>query len=110
MYNAMNMPVDTKILSDHFSPDTFLLKITPLNPTYRMRENGMTSYIDPYRDDGYPLLVEELRDHGYNVIVSIGEVEENRIGSNCGQYVMRYLSSNDPIEGAYDFPITKMKT
>jgi len=98
------MPVDVESLSNHFSPDTFLIKITPLNPTYRMQENGMTSYIDPEREDGYPL-VDELKDHGYDVIVSIGEVEENRIGSNCGQYLQRHLSSGQKVKGAYEIPL-----
>jgi len=97
---AKDTPVDPSILLQHFSPDTFLLKITPLNPTYRMRENRMESYIDPNRGEGYSL-VNELRDLGYEVIVSIGEVEENKIGSNCGQYIQRYLSSRQELDGAY---------
>jgi len=43
-----------------------------------------------YERKDYPV-IDKLRSSGYEVILSIGEVEENRIGSNCGQYVMQYL-------------------
>ena len=46
-----------------------------------------------------------IRDLGYDVIVSIGELEENNIGSNCGQYILSHLNTNK-IESAYTYPIT----
>ena len=33
---------------------------------------------------------EALREAGYETILSIGEVRENRIGSNCGMYASRF--------------------
>ncbi len=39
-----------------------------------------------------PALVDGLRRAGYEVLVSIGEFEENAIGSNCGQFVRSYLA------------------
>ncbi len=103
------MPVDWEVLSRYFSPERFLIKITPVNPTYRAVKGGLSSYIDPHGEGKSNRVVEDLRSHGYEVIVSIGEVEENRIGSNCGQYVMRYLRSKEPIEGAYELPLNSMK-
>lgn len=39
-------------------------------------------------------LVEQLRGVGYyEVILSIGELEENQIGSNCGQYVRKFITN-----------------
>jgi len=32
---------------------------------------------------------KQLRGTGYEVIVSVGELEENKIGSNCGQYLKK---------------------
>lgn len=87
---ARDMPVDPDVLLRHFPPEDFLIKMTPINPTLRARESGLVSYIDPDRSEGYSV-VRELEDSGYEVLVSIGEVEENRIGSNCGQYLQRYL-------------------
>ena len=95
------VPLDPRILRRHFDPDIFLIKITPLNPTYRANENGLSSYIDPYQEgEGYEV-VEKLRSCGYEVIVSIGEVAENHIGSNCGQYVMRHLKEKVRLEDGY---------
>jgi len=37
------------------------------------------------------------------VILSIGELEENKIGSNCGQFVQRHLNSPLKIAEAYKY-------
>jgi len=37
------------------------------------------------------------------VIISVGELEENKIGSNCGQYVQRHLNAQKKLEEAYTF-------
>ena len=102
---AKDMPVDAAVLLNHFDPGKFLIKITPLNPTYRALENNLSSYIDPrVENNGYEI-VESLKKAGYQVIVSIGEVEENLIGSNCGQYVKRHLSASQPIPDGYTYSI-----
>ena len=51
--------------------------------------------------------MEELRAAGYEVIVSIGEVEENHIGSNCGQYVMRHLKAKEHLKNGYTYMTQK---
>ncbi|MDD5094877.1 MAG: radical SAM protein [Dehalococcoidia bacterium] len=90
---AEGMPVNAAVLLKHFSPGKFILKVTPVNPTQRASENGLVSYIDAYASDRGYEVIENLRAAGYEVILSIGEVEENRIGSNCGQYVMKRRDS-----------------
>ena len=98
-------PIEPSVLLEHFDPDIFLVKITPLNTTHRAAEHNLSSYIDPLRtDDNYPI-VDKLRAAGYEVIVSIGEVEENYIGSNCGQYIQRHLNAEKPVQGAYTYPV-----
>jgi 23S rRNA (adenine2503-C2)-methyltransferase len=102
---AQDMPVDSQILLEHFDPDKFLIKITPLNPTYQAMENKLSSYIDPYvADNGYEI-VDSLKKASYQVIVSIGEVEENLIGSNCGQYIKRHLAATNPIADGYTYSV-----
>ncbi|OGC85511.1 MAG: radical SAM protein [candidate division Zixibacteria bacterium RBG_16_48_11] len=104
---AREMPIDPEILLEHFNPDKFLVKITPLNPTYQAQKNGLSSYIDVHqRGDDYPL-VKELRAKGYDVILSLGEVEENFIGSNCGQFLMKHLRTERPLEDGYTYPVQK---
>jgi len=98
---ARDVPVDPLVLNQYFDPDKFLIKITPLNPTYRAQENGLVSYINPYVIEQEYSLVDALQTAGYQVIVSIGEVVENDIGSNCGQYIRRHLEAQLPIGDGY---------
>jgi 23S rRNA (adenine2503-C2)-methyltransferase len=102
---AQGNPIDPAVLLSHFDPARFLIKITPLNPTYRAAEHGLTSYIDPMQTGGHNEIAQKLCAAGYEVIVSIGECEENYIGSNCGQYVMRHLQSSRQIQDGYTYPL-----
>ncbi len=99
------MPVEPGILLKHFAPGIFLIKITPLNPTYQAKKNRLSSYIDPCQQGMDYQVVKELRASGYEVIVSIGEVEENHIGSNCGQYVMKHLKAEGHIKDGYTYRV-----
>jgi len=98
-------PIDAQILLSYFSPEKFLVKITPLNPTYRALENCLSSHIDPNQSEREYTVVVALREAGYQVIVSIGEVEENYIGSNCGQFLRRHLSNPEPIQDGYTYQV-----
>jgi 23S rRNA (adenine2503-C2)-methyltransferase len=100
---AQNIPVEVTTLRKYFDPELFLIKITPLNPTYRASESKLVSYIDAYDESKCYDLVDQLRDSGYEVIVSIGEVEENKIGSNCGQYILRHLQEKTTLESGYAY-------
>lgn len=103
---AADAPLDADVLQRYFSPDVFLVKITPLNPTYRAMEHNLDSWIDPCRPFAHDRIVESLRSHGYEVIVSIGNLEENQVGSNCGQYLRAHLAAQQKIAGGYTYPIT----
>lgn len=102
---AQDTPIDPKILLEHFDPAQFLIKITPLNPTYRASENKLDSYIDPNNESKGYKVVNALQAAGYQVIVSIGEVEENYIGSNCGQYIRRHLTACERMDDGYTYDI-----
>lgn len=95
------IPVDPDVLLQHFTPDKFLIKITPVNPTFQASKNRMLSNIITYEED-YEI-INTLRDADYEVILSIGELAENHIGSNCGQHVTNYLRERDKIKGAYTY-------
>lgn len=103
---AKGSPLDPQVLLDHFDPRVFLVKITPVNPTYRAAENGLSSHIDPSGQNGGDRLADFVREAGYQVIVSIGEQEENRIGSNCGQYLRAHLDSGDSLPGGYTYAVS----
>ena len=96
---AQDTPVDPDILLHYFSPDIFFIKITPINPTYQAHTNGMTSYIMPNQEE-YET-VENIKNAGYDVLVSIGQWEENQIGSNCGQYATEFVSDGVRLKESY---------
>jgi 23S rRNA (adenine2503-C2)-methyltransferase len=104
---AQGMPVDPEVLLTYFSPEKFLIKITPLNPTYRARENELVSYVNPLSAVEKYEIIQALQDAGYQVILSIGEMEENFIGSNCGQYLRRHLQAEAPIEDGYTYQVNE---
>ncbi|MFH1311863.1 MAG: radical SAM protein [Candidatus Eisenbacteria bacterium] len=102
---ADGMPLDPDVLLRYFDPEKFLIKLTPVNPTYQARSNGLASYIEPLNEEKRYDVVTNIREAGFEVIVSIGELEENLIGSNCGQYVMRHLGESSPVSGGYTYEI-----
>ncbi len=89
---AENSPIDPQILSEYFNPELFLIKLTPVNPTISARQNGISNLLFSDSDDHVSRLVTSLKDRDFEVIVSIGEPEENRIGSNCGQLVRSFIT------------------
>ena len=102
---AENSPIEADVLARYFDPSRYLVKLTPVNPTSRATKNNLASHIDPTRPETAESVTRSLTDAGYEVIVSIGEVEENAIGSNCGQYVLNYLESGQMVEGGYSYQI-----
>lgn len=74
--------IDPDRLSSLFPADKFMFKFTPVNPTSQAKLNRIV------REDlveGEVPEIAELRKRGYDVILSIGDLRENEIGSNCGQ-------------------------
>ena len=102
---AEGQPLNPQVLLEYFDPAKFLIKITPLNPTYQAAEHGLTSYIDPLHQGREAALVDSIRAAGYQVITAIGEVEENYIGSNCGQYIRKHIAANEPLCAGYTYSI-----
>ncbi|PKK86052.1 MAG: radical SAM protein [Thermoplasmata archaeon HGW-Thermoplasmata-1] len=89
---ARDYPIDVGILKRYFDPSIFLIKLTPLNPTKKVAEKSLESLVDGCMSDGgIGKLTDELKAAGYDVILSIGELEENQIGSNCGQYATEHF-------------------
>ncbi len=102
---AKNSKLDSQVITSYFDPEKFLVKITPVNPTYNAMKNSMISDVDV--QSGMPLthreFVENLSKAGYEIILSVGELEENQIGSNCGQYVQRHLLEGRKLLEAYGY-------
>jgi 23S rRNA (adenine2503-C2)-methyltransferase len=93
-------PIDARMLKKYFDPRIFIIKLTPLNPTHKVKEKGLESWIDPFDSSSWAGLIDALKNEGYDVILSIGELDENLIGSNCGQYITIYRNG-EVIERPY---------
>lgn len=102
---ANGIPIDSDALLRYFNPDTFLVKITPVNPTYTAIKNQFSSEEIIKRINE---LLNSLRLRGYEVILSIGELEENRIGSNCGQCVLHRRMEKEKIKNAYLYDLLEL--
>jgi 23S rRNA (adenine2503-C2)-methyltransferase len=93
------------VIAEKFDPDKFLIKITPLNPTHTAAKNNLSSFIDAYQGPGQCDAIDQLREIGFEVLLSIGETQEDQIGSNCGQYIRRHLENHRHIENAYIYDV-----
>ncbi len=83
---GVDFPFDPAVLLDFFDPQRFLIKITPINPTAKKAKQGFRS-LYPLPDEVFLSKLDLLRSSGFTVIESIGNLEENSIGTNCGQYL-----------------------
>jgi 23S rRNA (adenine2503-C2)-methyltransferase len=91
------------VLLKYFSPEYFIIKLTPVNPTFKAVKNNMQSLIN---DKSRELEIKDkLEACGFEVILSIGEWEENQIGSNCGQYVQTCLKAGEKLPEAYSYKL-----
>jgi len=86
-------PLDPQVIADTFSPENFMIKLTPVNPTLSSVSRGFKGVIDPEHPETADEYVRGFRNAGFDTILSIGQSRENHIGSNCGMFVGR-LSRN----------------
>jgi 23S rRNA (adenine2503-C2)-methyltransferase len=96
--------IDPEVLLKYFDPDYFIIKLTPVNPTFKAIKNKMQTLIT--RDSKEYEIKSRLEACGFEAILSIGEWEENQIGSNCGQYIQTHLQACEKLDEAYSYKLT----
>ncbi len=82
-----NYLIDPLKLRAIFDPLIFVIKLTPLNPTDNARKNNLKTGLYEHATKEVSQLMKDLQRQGFDTILSIGNLQENEIGSNCGQYV-----------------------
>jgi len=102
---GQDTPIEPSILLKYFDPEKFLIKITPINPTYKALKNKISSFVDSKNNGRLEILIDKLKNAGYEVIKSIGILEENNIGSNCGQYIQTHLAANENLKDGYTYTV-----
>jgi len=106
---AKDYPIDPNVLLVFFDPEIFLLKLTPVNPTKSAIEKNFDSLFVDESDFSAKKIVSAISSKGYDVILSIGELEENKIGSNCGQYIKSFLKSDNTYDRSYSYDIIECR-
>ena len=84
---AKNVDFTPRRIQEHFSPEVFAIKLTPVNPTARGRTLGFQTLLRSQQDEPVRAAGEALQILGYDVVFSVGDAREDEIGSNCGQAV-----------------------
>jgi len=79
--------LEPETIREFFSPEKYLVKYTPVNPTKKVIKKNLKTLVDPACMDMINNIDMTFKKYGYETIVSIGELEENKIGSNCGMYI-----------------------
>jgi 23S rRNA (adenine2503-C2)-methyltransferase len=95
------IPVEADRITNYFDPEIFAIKLTPLNPTATAGENSLQCIKD--HEKAQRLVKEKAREFsalGYQVVESVGNMEENFIGSNCGQMVRKFTARMPEYEKA----------
>lgn len=95
---VLNFPVcgdfelNPEVLKNEFNADKFIIKLTPLNPTEMSKKNRQYNYHSMEEtEDSLSLIAGELNRLGFEVIISIGDLNENIALSNCGQSILKLL-------------------
>ena len=80
------LPLDPEQLATCCPPQRFLIKLTPINPTRAAAAAGLRGRIDPGDPAGCRRMAKMFEAAGFETLLSIGELRENQIGSNCGMH------------------------
>ena len=102
---AANAELNPEILKNYFDPAIFIIKITPINPTLNAKQNNIKTYIEKDIAEDHLNIIQQLQNINFEVILSIGELEENKIGSNCGQYIKRFSDGKQHMQNAYKYQV-----
>jgi 23S rRNA (adenine2503-C2)-methyltransferase len=84
---ARGVALEPAVVAGTFDPTRFAVKITPVNPTARGAESGFATVLRSEEEHAVAAARDALLAGGFDVVLSVGEGSEDRIGSNCGQAV-----------------------
>ncbi|MGA1872348.1 MAG: radical SAM protein [Thermoplasmatota archaeon] len=85
--------LDPERIGALFPPDVFMVKLTPVNPTDHARHHNIVR--ENLMEEEVPQIAT-LRGMGFDVVLSVGDLRENHIGSNCGQLAALWKERHRP--------------
>jgi len=104
---AADSIIDPDVILKYFNPSKYWIKLTPVNPTCKAQNSQLKSAITAENTEFFPL-VKAFRERGFDAEISIGEWEENDIGTNCGQFATKYINGEVGIKESYTTTDYKM--
>jgi len=84
---AHDVAFEPGVILDLFDPACFAAKLTPVNPTARGLQAGFQTVLRSEREAELQAACDALTSRGFDVVLSVGDEREDRVGSNCGQAV-----------------------
>jgi 23S rRNA (adenine2503-C2)-methyltransferase len=97
---ARDSEIDPDVILKYCDPEKHWIKLTPVNPTIKAVNNELRSGITEQNQESHSL-VQEFSDRGFEASISIGDWEENNIGTNCGQFATKLQNGKIKIKDKY---------
>jgi len=83
-----NYEIDPYILLEHFNPENYLIKLTPMHKTNTCNENNIKTNGDYTKYEPYKKIEKSLKNVGYDVLVFIASKEEDLGRITCGNTIL----------------------
>jgi len=80
--------INPDVLLRHFSPDKYIIKLTPMHKTVKAIENGVETQGEYDTIYPYETHEEELKKAGYDVLVFVASKEEDLGRITCGNAIL----------------------
>lgn len=83
-----NWEINASVLKKYFSPDDYIVKITPMHKTKTAIQNNIKTDGDYTTIYPYKKIEEDLKNEGYDVLVFIASHEEDTSRITCGNAIL----------------------
>jgi 23S rRNA (adenine2503-C2)-methyltransferase len=80
--------VNPSVLLRYFSPEWYIIKLTPMHKTKTALEKGIQTSGDYTEPEPYIKLEEQFKDAGYEVLVFIASRDEDEGRITCGNAIL----------------------
>ena len=80
--------IDPEVLLQYFSPDDYIIKLTPMHKTIKAKENGLQTLGDYTTYHPYEEYERVLKKAGYDVLVFIASDYEDQGRITCGNAIL----------------------
>jgi 23S rRNA (adenine2503-C2)-methyltransferase len=80
--------VDTNLLARYFSPEYYIVKLTPMHKTHTALQNGIKTEGEYTSPEPYEELNERLKKSGFETLVFIASRDEDEGRITCGNAIL----------------------